>query len=31
MPYALGDTGRKGMPTFNLLAGEAQAQQLLNK
>jgi hypothetical protein len=31
MPGALGDAGCKAMPTFDLLAGEAQAQQLLDK
>jgi hypothetical protein len=31
MPGALGDTGRKAMPAFNLLAGEAQAEELLNE
>jgi len=31
MPGALGNTGCKAVPAFNLLAGEAQAQQLLNE
>jgi hypothetical protein len=31
MPSAFGDTGCKGVPTLDLLTGEAQAQQLLNK